>query len=107
MLETIGLLLISFLFFFGAYNHLSSSTEIAGYALESTRCPFIAAIAGWPTGLYLAATGVLIGLGSDVGLWMALGFMVATQALFHRSLKDPNHFKHLCIVGSLLVLIAT
>lgn len=107
-MESIGYILISLLFIYSAYNHIKNSTQIAGYATSAFGdCPFatqLGYLGGWPTGLYLAITGVLVALGTAAGFYLAAGFLAVATVLYHRDLKDPNTWKNVALAGATLAL---
>jgi hypothetical protein len=109
-LETFGLLLVAFLFAFSGYNHVKNHAVVAGYAATAFGdCPIatqLGYLGGWPTGVLLLGTAVGLILQYTLALYVAIGFLAVTQALFHRNLKDPANAKHLALIGSLVALAA-
>lgn len=110
-METIGLILFATLFLFAAKGHLLNSKEIGGYAATAFGdCPVskqLSYLAGWPTGLYLLFTGFTLAfVDSNLGLWLAAGFLVPATALYHRDLKDSGTWKNIALLGAALALIA-
>ena len=78
---------ILFAGFFGVvsgWGHVSNSKMMEGYA-ASMRFP-VSGIAGWPTGIWLMAASISIGLGiwPDVGALMIAAFLIPAAAYFHR-----------------------
>lgn len=108
IVQHVGFALISLLFFFTAYNHLKNSTQMAGYAASGFGdCPFATQfgyLGGWPAGVYLAVTGVLVALGEASGFYAAAGFLAVVTALYHRDFKDPGTYKNLALLGAALSL---
>jgi hypothetical protein len=105
MLEVIGFLLLSSVFLFNGYNHIVKHKMLEGYA--SSVLGGNAFYGGWPTGLYLVVTGVLIALQVEIGLWMGAAFVLLTAVLFHRDFQnDANTFKNIAIAGACLALAA-
>ncbi|MBI4261247.1 MAG: DoxX family protein [Actinobacteria bacterium] len=109
---------ILFALFFGIVagvgGHIAHSKDMEGYA-RSGGFP-IPAIAGWPTGLWLVAGSLSIGLGvwPDVGALMIAAFVIPAAAYFHRfwELEDPMQklmqqgffFRNvIALAGSLLI----
>jgi len=68
----------------GVGGHIRNSKMLEGYA-RSAGFP-VAAIAGWPTGLWLVAGGLSVALGiwPDVGALMIAAFVVLGALYFHR-----------------------
>jgi putative oxidoreductase len=68
----------------GIGGHIRNSKMLEGYA-RSVGFP-VAAIAGWPTGLWLVAGGLSVALGiwPDVGALMIAAFVVLGALYFHR-----------------------
>jgi putative oxidoreductase len=68
----------------GIGGHIRNSRMLEGYA-RSAGFP-VAAIAGWPTGLWLVAGGLSVALGiwPDVGALMIAAFVVLGALYFHR-----------------------
>jgi putative oxidoreductase len=68
----------------GIVGHIRNSKMLEGYA-RSVGFP-VAAIAGWPTGLWLVAGGlsVVLGIWPDVGALMIAAFVVLGAIYFHR-----------------------
>jgi uncharacterized membrane protein YphA (DoxX/SURF4 family) len=88
-----GRLLFAFFFGFvaGYGGHVKNSGGLEGYARQ-VGFP-AAAIAGWPTGLWLIAASLSIGLGiwPDVGALMIIAFLLVALSYFHRywEIEDP------------------
>jgi putative oxidoreductase len=88
-----GRLLFAFFFGFvaGYGGHVKNSESLEGYARQTT-FP-VPAIAGWPTGLWLIAGSLSIGLGvwPDVGALMIIAFLLPAFIYFHRywEIEDP------------------
>jgi putative oxidoreductase len=88
-----GRLLFAFFFGFiaGYRGHVRSSQQLEGYARQ-INFP-AAAIAGWPTGVWLILASLSIGLGvwPDVGSLMILAFLLTALSYFHRywEIEDP------------------
>jgi putative oxidoreductase len=68
----------------GIGGHIRNSKMLEGYA-RSSGFP-LAAIAGWPTGVWLVLGGLSVALGiwPDVGALMIAAFVVIAAAYFHR-----------------------
>lgn len=107
-METVGLLLVSLIFLVQGVNHLRNHVTLAGYAATAFgKCPIaleLGYLGGWPTGVALIGAGVAVALNAT--LIPAIVFLVATQVLFHRDLKDVNNQKHLALLGALVALLA-
>lgn len=117
IIELIGRLLFGLYFVYtGAGFHVRKSKMAEGYA-RSMRFPF-PGLAGWPTGLWMAAGGLSISLGiwPDIGALMIAAFAIPAAAWFHRfwEVDDPmqrqfqqGYFgRNLIIVGASLVMFA-
>ena len=116
IIQLIGRLLFGAYFaFVGAGFHVAKSKMAEGYA-ASTRFP-VPAIAGWPTGLWMVAGALSIGLGvwPDVGALMIAVFAIVAAAYFHRFWEvDPTQKqtqqqlfgRNVIIVGACLVMFA-
>jgi putative oxidoreductase len=86
---------ILFALFFGLVagfgGHVRNSKMLEGYA-KQMKFP-VPAIAGWPTGVWLIAGSLSIGLGywPDLGALMIMAFLGTAAAFFHRywELEDP------------------
>ena len=116
IIQLIGRLLFAGYFaFVGAGFHVAKSKMAEGYA-ASTRFP-VPAIAGWPTGLWMVAGALSIGLGvwPDVGALMIAVFAIVAAAYFHRFWEvDPTQKqtqqqlfgRNVIIVGACLVMFA-
>ena len=115
--QLIGRILFSVYFIYvGLGFHVAKSKMAEGYA-QSTGFP-TPAIAGWPTGLWMAAGGLSIALGiwPDIGALMIAVFAIAAAAYFHRfwELDDPMQKqtqqqlfgRNVIIVGACLVMFA-
>lgn len=104
----LGLMLFGFLFLFNGYTHLTKHEAMAAYTTSVLGdCPVrtpLGFLGGFPTGIYLVITGVLIAFQRVTGLYMAIGFLVLATALFHREMKEPNTFKNIALIGSALAL---
>lgn len=107
-MESVGLILFGLLFVYAGYGHIKNHAQTAGYASTAFgNCPFaveLGYLGGWPTGLFLVATGALVALGEVSGLYAAAGFLAAATALYHRDLKDVATYKNLALLGSALAL---
>jgi putative oxidoreductase len=117
VIELIGRILFGLYFVFtGAGFHIPKSKMAEGYA-QSMRFP-IPGIAGWPTGLWMAAGGLSIALGiwPDIGALMIAAFAIPAAGWFHRfwEVQDPmqrqfqqGYFgRNVIIVGACLVMFA-
>jgi putative oxidoreductase len=89
----VGRLIFAFFFGFvaGYQGHVRSSQMLEGYARQVNFSA--AAIAGWPTGLWLIAGSLSIALGiwPDIGALMILLFLLVAMINFHRywEIEDP------------------
>ena len=100
----------------GAGFHIPKTKMAEEYA-RSMRFPF-PGIAGWPTGLWMAAGGLSMALGiwPDIGALMIAVFAILAAAWFHRfwEVEDPmqrqfqqGYFgRNVIIVGACLVMFA-
>jgi uncharacterized membrane protein YphA (DoxX/SURF4 family) len=100
----------------GVMGHIAKSKGMEEYA-RAMRFP-IPAIAGWPTGLWLVAGSVSVGLGiwGDVGALMIAAFLIPAAAWFHRfwELEDETQklmqtgffFRNVIGVGASLIMFA-
>lgn len=81
---------VFFGFMAGYSGHIKMSKMLEGFA-QSMNFP-LAAIAGWPTGLWLVAASLSIGLGvwPDVGALMIIAFLALAMAYFHRFWELPD-----------------
>jgi uncharacterized membrane protein YphA (DoxX/SURF4 family) len=117
IIQLIGRLLFAAYFVYvGIGFHVVKTKMAEGYA-ASTRFP-VPAIAGWPTGLWMAAGGLSLALGiwPDIGALMIAAFAIVAAAYFHRfwELDDPMQKqtqsqlfgRNLIIVGACLVMFA-
>jgi putative oxidoreductase len=96
----------------GIGGHIRNSKMLEGYA-RSVGFP-VAAIAGWPTGLWLVAGGLSVALGiwPDVGALMIAAFVVL---YFHRfwEIEDQMQkmtqqqlfFRNVIALGTTLILV--
>lgn len=101
----------------GIGGHIRNSKMLEGYA-QSVGFP-LAAIAGWPTGLWLVAGGlsVTLGIWADVGALMIAAFLVPAALFFHRfwEVEDPMQkmtqqqlfFRNVTALATTLLLFAT
>lgn len=75
----------------GYGGHIKMTKMLEGYARQAG-FP-LAAIAGWPTGIWLGAGALSIGLGvwPDVGALMVAAFLLPALLYFHRywEIEDP------------------
>jgi uncharacterized membrane protein YphA (DoxX/SURF4 family) len=117
VIELMGRILFGLYFVFtGAGFHVPKSKMAEEYA-RSMRFP-LPGIAGWPTGLWMAAGGFSIALGiwPDIGALMIAAFAIPAAAWFHRfwEVEDPmqrqfqqGYFgRNVIIVGACLVMFA-
>jgi putative oxidoreductase len=116
IIQLIGRLLIGLYWIYNSGFHIAKSKMAEDYA-RGMRFP-VPAIAGWPTGVWMIAAGLSIGLGiwPDVGALMAIVFAVPAMAWFHRfwELDDPMQrqfqqgyfWRNLYIVAASLVMFA-
>jgi putative oxidoreductase len=99
MSDAAGIVVLAGRLIFGLYfgiiagfgGHFRNSTSFEGYARQ-VNFPG-AAIAGWPTGLWLTAGGLSVALGvwPDLGSLMILAFLFVALVYFHRfwEIEDP------------------
>ena len=112
------LLFAGFFGFVAGYGgHVKSSQMLEGYA-KQVNFP-AASIAGWPTGLWLIAASLSIGLGvwPDLGSLMIIAFLVPAAAYFHRywEIEDPMQkmnqqllfWRNMFGIGACLVFFGT
>jgi uncharacterized membrane protein YphA (DoxX/SURF4 family) len=117
IIQLIGRLLFgSYFVFVGVGFHVGKTKMAEGYA-GSTGFP-VPAIAGWPTGVWMAAAGlsVMLGIWPDIGALMIAAFAIVAAAYFHRfwELDDPMQMqtqqqlfgRNVIIVGACLVMFA-
>jgi putative oxidoreductase len=117
ILALIGRLLFGLYFVFtGAGFHIPKSKMAEGYA-QSMKFP-VPALAGWPTGIWMAAGGMSIALGvwPDIGALMIAAFAIPAAAWFHRfwEVQDPmqrqfqqGYFgRNVIIVGACLIMFS-
>ena len=115
IIQLIGRLLFgSYFVFVGVGFHVGKTKMAEGYA-GSTGFP-VPAIAGWPTGVWMAAGGlsVMLGIWPDIGALMIAAFAIVAAAYFHRfwELDDPMQMqtqqqlfgRNVIIVGACLVM---
>ena len=98
----------------GIMGHIRQSPGMVGYA-RAMRFP-IPPIGGWPTGLWLVAASVSVGLGiwGDIGALMIAAFLIPAAAWFHRfwELEDETQkmmqtgffFRNVIGVGASLIV---
>ncbi len=98
----------------GVGGHIRNSKMLEDYA-RSVGFP-LASIAGWPTGVWLAAGGLSVALGiwADVGALMIAAFVVPAAAYFHRfwEIEDQMQkmtqqqlfFRNVLALGTTLIL---
>lgn len=92
IIQLIGRILFAGYFVFvGVGFHVAMTKMAEGYA-QSAGFP-VPAIAGWPTGLWMAAGGLslILGVWPDIGALMIAAFAIVAAAYFHRfwELDDP------------------
>ena len=92
IIQLIGRTLFAAYFVFvGVGFHVAMTKMAEGYA-QSAGFP-VPAIAGWPTGLWMAAGGLslILGIWPDIGALMIAAFAIVAAAYFHRfwELDDP------------------
>jgi putative oxidoreductase len=101
----------------GVGGHIRNGKMLEDYA-RSVGFP-LAAIAGWPTGLWLVIGGlsVTLGIWPDVGALMIAAFVVPAALYFHRfwDVEDPMQkltqqqlfFRNVTLFATTLLLFAT
>jgi putative oxidoreductase len=122
MTTSAGLILLAgrvlFLAFFvnSAYGHFKNHAMMTGYA-KQTGIP-LPIIAGWPSGVWLAAGAASIALGiwADLGALMLAAFVIPTAVLLHAfwKLEDPaqrqtekaSFLRNVSFLGAALALFA-
>jgi putative oxidoreductase len=91
MSDVAGLIMLAGRLLFGGFfvavagrAHIQQGAMLEGYA-RSTTFP-VPGIAGWPTGVWLVAGGLSVGLGvwPDVGVLMIAAFATIAASYFHR-----------------------
>jgi putative oxidoreductase len=115
IIALVGRLLFGLYFvFLGAGFHVTKSKMAEEYA-RAMRFP-LPGVAGWPTGLWMAAGGLSLALGiwPDIGALMIAAFAIPAAAWFHRfwEVEDPmqrqfqqGYFgRNVIIVGACLVM---
>jgi len=112
-----GRLLIAIFAVNAGIGHVTKSEMMMGYA-KSMNFPVVP-ITGWPTGLWLIAGGLSVGLGvwPDIGALMILAFALIAAAYFHRfwELTDEMQkmtqmqllWRNTFMVGACLFMFAT
>jgi uncharacterized membrane protein YphA (DoxX/SURF4 family) len=113
----IGRILFAVYFVFtGLGFHIAKSKMAEDYA-RGMRFP-VPGIAGWPTGIWMAAGGLSIALGvwPDIGALMIAAFAIPAAAWFHRfwEVEDPMQRqvqqgylgRNVIVVGACLVMFA-
>ena len=112
----VGRVLVAVFFLMSAYNHLSNSAMMAGYA-QSKGVP-MARISVIVTGLMMLAGGlsVLTGWHATYGVALLVLFLVPTALIMHNywTVPDPmakmgeriNFWKNITIAGALLLYAA-
>lgn len=117
IIQLIGRILFAAYFVFVGVGFHVGKTKMAESYAGSAGFP-VPAIAGWPTGVWMAAGGlsVMLGIWPDIGALMIAAFAVVAAAYFHRfwELDDPMQQqtqqqlfgRNLIIVGACLVMFA-
>jgi putative oxidoreductase len=117
IIELVGRAMFGLYFAYtGAGFHITKSTMAEEYA-RSMRFP-LPGIAGWPTGVWMAAGGLSVALGiwPDIGALMIAVFAIAGAAWFHRfwevedamqrHVQEAYFGRNVIIVGACLALFA-
>lgn len=112
------ILVAGFFGFVAGYSaHIKMSKMLEGYS-QQVGFPF-SAIAGWPTGLWLVAGSLSLGLGvwPDVGALMIIAFLAPAAAYFHRfwEVEDPMQkmmqqgffWRNVTVIGACLFFFGT
>lgn len=111
-----GRILFSVMFLVSGVGHLTRGQMMVGYA-RSKAFP-LAAVSGWPTGLYLlvGALSVALGIWPDVGALLLALFVTVSAFYFHNfwAVEDPetrqteqlNFFRNITLLGASIVLFA-
>jgi putative oxidoreductase len=115
IIQLIGRVLFAGYFVFvGVGFHVAMTKMAEGYA-QSAGFP-VPAIAGWPTGLWMAAGGLSLSLGiwPDIGALMIAAFAIVAAAYFHRFWELDDQMqkqtqqqlfgRNLIILGACLVM---
>jgi putative oxidoreductase len=117
LIQLIGRILFSSYFIYVGLGFHVAKTKMAEDYAGATRFP-VPAIAGWPTGVWMAAGGlsILLGIWPDIGALMIAAFAIVAAAYFHRfwELDDPMQKqtqqqllgRNVIIVGACLVMFA-
>jgi putative oxidoreductase len=115
VLLLLGRILFTGLFAFSARGHIQNHPRYA--AIARGKLP-IAAIAGWPVGVYLLVAGVsiVVGIWPDIGALMVALFVLPAAVLFHQfwTFSDPaarrtqqsSFFRNVTLLGAALSLFA-
>jgi putative oxidoreductase len=117
IIQLIGRVLFAGYFVFvGVGFHVAMTKMAEGYA-QSAGFP-VPAIAGWPTGLWMAAGGLslILGIWPDIGALMIAAFAIVAAAYFHRFWELDDQMqkqtqqqlfgRNVIIVGACLVMFA-
>jgi putative oxidoreductase len=117
IIQLIGRILIGAYFIYTGVGFHVAKTKMAEQYAGGMRFP-VPAIAGWPTGLWMATGGlsVVLGIWPDIGALMIAAFAIVAAAYFHRfwELDDQMQkqtqqqlfFRNVIIVGACLVMFA-
>jgi putative oxidoreductase len=110
-----GRIFFAGLFAFSARGHIQNHARYAGVARGKLPIP---AVAGWPTGLFLALADVSIvaGIWPDIGSLMITLFLLPAAVLFHPfwAVSDPaaprtqegSFYRNVSLLGAALSLFA-
>ena len=116
IIALIGRFLFSSFFVNAGRSHIMKSKMFEGFA-KSGGFP-VPALAGWPSGLLLAAGGLSVALGiwPDLGTLFIAAFVIPAAWYFHRfwAVGDPDQrrsqqqlfFRNLIALGACLVMFA-
>jgi len=86
----VGRIVFAFFFAFAGYRHITSGQQMVGYA-RSSGFP-VPAVASWPTGGWLIAAAVSVGVGiwPEIGVLMLIVFLAPAAVWFHAFWTAPE-----------------
>lgn len=116
LIVLVGRILFALFFLRAGIAHIRNSKMMEGYA-SSMKFP-VPAISGWPTGVWLIAGSLSLGLGiwPDLGALMIAAFLIPAAIYFHRyweveasqrMLPETQLWRNVIGVGACLVMFAT